>query len=443
MFRPVAAGLMCLGFVTLGVALSRGQETQEKPKPVDATPAVVEEEPVPVEIELKTTPPVEGGSIQIEIGEDGNAAAIGEGQRIEVREDGVIISTKDGKVIRKISGDPVSRQGVARFAPQTQVADPATREALEKMIANLKDEARKLQAEGKNDELQKKIQSVQALEQLLRPGPNGGAAMYGAGDPKQILRARVAERNPQLAAEIQKLHARLNELRGEAQKQQEGEAHARMQQEIGEVQKQIQQRMDKLRGMAQAPVFFAPVPGAPVQPGTGPMPPTGGPFGPGQPGSQSFPGGPNQPGGRTGFQPYPVQPGAFPPGAPGVFNGWPGMAMSPQQFGGPPEAQALARKAEALSQAADRLREGGLGDQAAELQKQAQKLRVEAEKVRAQAQAQAQPPGFGGSVGPAGGPMDLHRSIHELQEQIQQLRKEVGELKELLQRRQATQEGKP
>jgi hypothetical protein len=41
------------------------------------------------------------------------------------------------------------------------------------------------------------------------------------------------------------------------------------------------------------------------------------------------------------------------------------------------------------------------------------------------------PGGFGG-----GPPMDLHRSIYELQEQIQQLRKEVGELRELLQRKQ-------
>jgi hypothetical protein len=38
-------------------------------------------------------------------------------------------------------------------------------------------------------------------------------------------------------------------------------------------------------------------------------------------------------------------------------------------------------------------------------------------------------------LGLAGGvPLELHRSIRELQEQVQQLRKEVGELRELLQR---------
>ena len=47
MLRPIAAGLLCLGFVTLGVTLSRGQEAAEKPRPADpAAVTAAEENPV-------------------------------------------------------------------------------------------------------------------------------------------------------------------------------------------------------------------------------------------------------------------------------------------------------------------------------------------------------------------------------------------------------------
>ncbi len=112
----------------------------------------------------------------------------------------------------------------------------------------------------------------------------------------------------------------------------------------------------------------------------------------------------------------------------------------------------MLRKSEALSQAAAQLKKNGLDEQAKSLIAQAEQFKTkadqliaaESEKRRAQGGfgggasfgAGRGPRGFGGFAGMAGGPpMELHRSIHELQEQIQQLRKEVGELRELLQRK--------
>ena len=70
---------------------------------------------------------------------------------------------------------------------------------------------------------------------------------------------------------------------------------------------------------------------------------------------------------------------------------------------------------------------------------EAEPLYLEAEKIlREEAQKHPAPGGKGMRGGVMGGPpgLELHRSIRELQEQIQQLRKEVGELRELLQRKQ-------
>ena len=95
-----------------------------------------------------------------------------------------------------------------------------------------------------------------------------------------------------------------------------------------------------------------------------------------------------------------------------------------------PQVEGLKQKAEALQQAAARLKEAGLADQANELAKQAEKIRAEAEHVRARI------PAIHGFMNRAeGGPIELHRQISELTEQVRALRKEVGELRGLLEKK--------
>jgi uncharacterized coiled-coil DUF342 family protein len=228
---------------------------------------------------------------------------------------------------------------------------------------------------------------------------------------------------------MHKLHARLNALVEESSKLPEGAAGERdkINQEIEKVKKEIVQKDQSLAApfpMGGQPPRFAP--GQPFPPGAAPPQFT-----------QQPPGPPHVFGGGFGFTP------GFAPG-------------QPQGFGAP-EHMAMLRKVEALSDAAAQLKKNGLDEQAQPLLAQAKELKAkaqkmmqeEAEKQRSQAGAAggfggAGAGGFGGRGGfggfgfPGGGPpMDLHNALRELQEQIQQLRKEVGELRELLQRKPA------
>jgi prefoldin subunit 5 len=86
-------------------------------------------------------------------------------------------------------------------------------------------------------------------------------------------------------------------------------------------------------------------------------------------------------------------------------------------------------KADALRGAAANLKKAGLGEQAAALAEQAEHHQREAEKLRAQTQSRltlfsAEHP-----------PMELHRAINELREQVQAMRGEIGELRKLLEKK--------
>jgi uncharacterized coiled-coil DUF342 family protein len=193
---------------------------------------------------------------------------------------------------------------------------------------------------------------------------------------------RVEESGP-AAEEMKKLRARMEELHAQLSKLPEAdkEGRAKLENAMRELKSQVGERQ-RQRYVAQA-VPYAPV----LAPG----------FAPGQP---------------------------VPPGA--------GVARFDARFAGSsPEADALAHKAIALNHAAAQLSQAGLEDQAVELHKQAEKLQAKSDNIRAQS---AQAPVMARFAG--AGPVELHRSIHELQEQIQQLRKEVAELRELLQKRQ-------
>jgi DNA repair exonuclease SbcCD ATPase subunit len=260
--------------------------------------------------------------------------------------------------------------------------DPATREAVEKIVAGLKDEANRLTAAGKKDEAEQKMQSIRAIEQLLNAPRRAGLVVWRPGIP-----------DGPAAEEMKRLHERIGSLRAQAERQpQDGEAHEKMQKEMAELHR-------KLAELHRGQIFAHPgglMPGMPGQPG------------------------------------MPVPFGGFPAG--GVAAAAPGQHFALQHGGIPAEVQALNQKSAALMQAAAQLQQAGLEEQARDLRKQAEKLQAAAEKIRAEAQPA---PGAGGPGGfgvfGGGPPMELQKTIRELQEQIQQLRKEIGELRELLQ----------
>ncbi len=392
MLRPFAAGLMCLGFVTLGVAATWGQDDADDFQNGDV---------VVVEKVAETARVPEGNQnrVEISIGADGAAAVVTEQEpkEVEARQDGreYVVEEKDGKIVRRIQAKPhYARLPVGVQFAQIPVFDAATREAVEKLIAGLKDEVKKLEREGRKEDAEKKTQSIRALEQTLNPGQRWGAIagrpMLAGGLVAEHV-ARFREGGP-AAEELKKLHARLDEFRAQDSKKPSPEEHARIQEEIARIHKQIAENQQHIIAAF----------------------PQAGPFPPGAPGAAMAPFAPGQP---------------FPPGWPAAGAGPGGFAVA---WKGPsPEADVLAQKAGALTHAAAQLQQAGLEDQSRELFKQAEKLRAESEKIR------AQQPQHGHAAGHfvGGPPHELLRSIHELQEQIQQLRKEVGELRELLQRR--------
>lgn len=488
MLKPVAAGLMCLGFVTLGVAISQGQDDETdliviegKVGATEVTPDAAKQQPgngvsfttgggktgqeapgAGEAVELTVADPDTGKLVQVfrlkQLPATATAAGLrslltrargnapkieadDQGQRLlihgtvnqmslikklltyldddtpnpnsrhhrfEVSHSGdIIVSNEDGKIVERLDAGATPARGSARFtrlAQAQQVVDAQTRESLEKMTTALKEQIQKLQSEGKQDEAQQKARSVGAIEALLN------------GNPRVINLMRRSPAPQQSMEEIRKLHERLKDLQEERAKllnvdlsklpedAAERVKNKKIEQEMIRIEQEIAEKHQALNGPNQfsgQTIRFAPG-GQPMAPGM----------------QQQFHG--------TGI----------------------GFLAAQQQGVGPSAGMTLLRKSEALSQAANQLKSSGLDEQAQHLQAQAEKLRAEGHKMiqeeaakrREQGAAQR---GFGAGGGdyvfgafPGGPPMELHRSIHELQEQIQQLRKEVGELRELLQRKQ-------
>ena len=385
MLRPVAAGLMCLGLVTLGMTASRGQEAGQSELIAEGN-SVAEGEAVPAG----------EGLVEIQIGsDDGIVAGAADGANVELLGQDVIFRSDDGRIVETRPASPRRAAANLRIAAGPPI-DPATRETLDRIIAGLKEEAKRLQDSGKAEEAQQKLQSIRAIEQLLNAPRRAGLFIQRPG----TIDGPAAE-------EIKKLHERIDALRAQAGRQpQDAEAHAKIQKEMAELHR-------KLAELHHGAVFGGMMPGS--RPGM-----------PGQPGMLAPASMPGQPG------------MAVPPGVPagaytaGGFGGMaPGQSFGIQFYQGGvlAEAAALTQKIGALMQAATQLQQAGLEDQARDLKTQAAKLQVAANKIRAEAR-----PAFGGGGFAGGPPGDLLKTIHELQEQIQQLRKEVGELRELLQR---------
>lgn len=392
MLKDVLAGLMCLGIVTTGVALSRGQEAQEEPKSEAAAPAPGEEKPATAA--ATTGREARESVVEITIGGDTAVVATDElddaDDRIKVIDEDLdlIVAADEAGPERRPAVQ--KRMGVMRLRRGPAPAiDEETRKSIDQMIAGLKETAGRLASEGKKEEAEKKMQSSRALEELLRAGPGFPGMIYRPVDRMVMAAGGPGGPHPE---ELRKLHERLHDLHAKLEKLHEDEHEARetIRNEIAEVERLLGERHRKMMGM------------------------------------------------QTGMMPHP-----------GPGFGFGGMAARPgahfhADFDVPArEADALMHKSHALSQAARELKQAGLMDQSRELSQQAEKLAAEsgrireklADEMRARAGA-GFGPGFGPGPGPGGPPMELQRSIHELHEQIQQLRKEVAELRELLQRRQ-------
>jgi len=392
MSKIIAAGLMCLGLVTLGVTASRGQEETRKLK----NPDLIVVEKFPAAPESVVVEATGDDIVDLQIVNDGKPPMAGyrDDVNVELRGDDLIVTTKDGKIVERI--DRASRQplAVARFTHQAPELDPATREALDKMIAGIKEESQRLASEGKQEEANRKLHSVAVLQGLLNEGPR--AVRFVQRTPRMdFMQSRLGPQDGQREAELKKLHERLEQFRAQASSQPDGDAHARNQEEIAAIHKQIAELQHRMA----APVEL-----------------------------------------RRG------QPGGIGPNAPGPIG--PGADVHyRQRDGGPPWAggsriDMLMHKAQALSQAADQLRGAALQGQARVLDEQAEKFNAEARELRSQAEKAMKAAGLGGMVpggmgmGSGGDPpTELQRSIRELQEQVQQLRKEIGELREILQQR--------
>ena len=148
MLKPVAAGLLCLGFVTLGVAISRGQDDEVKEDDtgvividgkLDAKEVTSEDakRQIPAGVSFTT----DGGAAGIDIGSSGEAGVSVDGKRFKVVTDekgSVFVYSDDGNFVEKHDAGATPARVSTRFtrvAQAQQVADPQTREALEKMTA--------------------------------------------------------------------------------------------------------------------------------------------------------------------------------------------------------------------------------------------------------------------------------------------------------------------
>jgi hypothetical protein len=501
MFRTIAVGSMCVALAALGAARSRAADeanTADQELVVEAQIAGAGEQATAGKALVES----DGRLVEIQIGGDSaNPDAVRSELRIDDKGTRTsVLLDKDGKIIeRRVEAGP-NRNGTLAILAGPQIADPEARAALEKLIAGLEEESKKLQAEGKAEEAQKKAQSLIALKQLLSADARvrslqdrrivytrRDATANDVDRQQDAVRARqalteqlrqspdgqrfdglkrLAARRHELAAEIAKVPeqdreqrallgakiAELDQLLVEEQKSRtqsvpvtasaayyrtlartaetdnlklaieklathrkslgeqlakaseaDAEERVKLQSAIAEAERTIAELKQRLA--AHAVIM-------PLHSGVGrgiDAPPT-----------------PQAPGIRFTAPLDATQPLGVP-----VLEKIPHVGRMFRVV--PPELLALTQKVQALKQAADALTQAGMEDQARELKNTAEKIQKEIELRRAE---MASRPDADAPIGLPVPPHELHRSIRELTEQVQQLRKEVAEVRELLQRRQ-------
>jgi hypothetical protein len=511
MFRTTAIGTVCLALICLGSGMTyREVQAQEGETDLIVIEGKVNATEVPAAEKGEVGKALvegDGKLVEIQIGGDSkNPAAVRSELRIDAEGNrSTTLLNEEGKVIERRTVTAPARTGAVRLLNGPQVADPETRSEIDKLIVRLEEEIRKLQAEGRAEEAEKKLQSIRALKQLLAEEnritartrifrADGTAPQAQAQEEmvrsRQALSAqlsrlpeaerrdglkRLATRRHELAAEIAKVPeqdkeqrallgakiAELDRLLAEEQKsltppvlstasvafyrtlarnaetdnlqraiekvathrktlgeqlakvsEANAEERAKLQNEIAQAEKTIAE----LKYRLEAHVTTMPLP-----PGVAPgavAPPT-----PQAPGIRfTAPVGARQPPGAQDS-----------PGVP-VLENIPHLGRMFRYLPQTPELLALTQKVQALKQAADALTQAGMEDQARELRNAAERIQKEIELRRAEMVSR---PDVAAPLGIASlAPHELHRSIRELTEQVQQLRKEVAEVRELLQRRQ-------
>jgi len=245
MVKPMMAGLMCVGLITLGVAITRGENADEvKPNPDLGGGISVVQTGVP-------SPIVVGKDIDILV--DANRVQDVAGQFV-VDVTGVgdqfLFADAPEAILKVAAGD----DKVVNFAWRGPVNDEHARQALEKVIAGLKQEAAELAKAGKKEELERKAQSITALESLLR-GEAGGVRFFDRRieGPARIVRKVDDVRLEKLKAEMAELGAKMAASSGES-----GEAREQKLRALGElmgarkaeieqlVQRKIKERPDAI-----------------------------------------------------------------------------------------------------------------------------------------------------------------------------------------------------
>lgn len=368
MFKPVSAGLMCLGLATLGVTMLRGE--------------------VPVaENEVETDVLFYKHDISEEIGVEGElteklADEIGREVKAEIAVDVADLRSDIAEI--NITGLPegegLREKVIVNFTHPAGVVDAATRETLERLIKQLREDEAKLRGGQRNEEADQKAQTAVTLERVLK-GHGPFTKIAGFREQPLHLVSRVPALHARIQAEQAELHARLAELQAKRAKLQaekpDSPELAELDRATQELKRSLDERMDhfrivrqKLAGVPEA-VHMAHV--------------------------RQFHANPRQ-------QEVIMIRGA--------------------------EADSLRQKGEALMRAAEVLSSAGLEDKARELKEKGEKALAEAKEQSAKAHDQFI---FTHSGAP---PAELHHALNELREQVQQLRKEVGELRALLERKQ-------
>ena len=317
----------------------------------------------------------EAADVNVDVDVDGDIA-IGD---LGTDED-IVISNEDGKVIEGRRAAELGRARVAKLrVAMPQAFEKTTREAVEKLIDGLTGEAKRLAEQGNKEQAEQKVRSAEALKQVLAQSLN--ARWFRAAGPQaRFIQGRVTA-VAEIGPEMKKQHGRVKELAEQLAKLHQEGRH----EEAAKLEKELAETVQKMADAHFRGVFV-----------------------------------------------YPANPqGTWNVHGPGNIAHHPMPPMA-WHFAGSPEADELMHKADALSQAAAKLKEAGMAEQAGDIAKQAEATRAKAEELRGKA-ARAEGVAHAFHFGPPAG--ELVRSIHELQEQIQILRKEVAELRELLQKK--------
>jgi chromosome segregation ATPase len=391
MSRNLFIGTVSLAAIAAGVALLHAQSGEpNKPAPITI------ESPLEVEfVDVPVAKPEAVGSITVSPADVKSFTNVLTVKPEEANAVDLEIVNVDGEftILAKPEVKDVELVDVQKF--DLKVGDPAAREALMKVARDLDERARALRKEGKTAEADQAQHSALAIRRLIEIGAGIGE-MRIEHEPyvsRQII-ARVAK-GP-VAEELKKLEARLDELRAKLKEQAvavapNSELAERLKKEIQDVEKLLAEKRASGKLFQNLAVQIAP-------------PLAGGPPGPPR---------------KTSTRPA-----------------LPGAVAKAQQYiavqkhaASSPEVEALMHKADALRGAAANLKKAGLGEQAAALAEQAEHHQREAEKLRAQTQSRltlfsAEHP-----------PMELHRAINELREQVQAMRGEIGELRKRLEKK--------